>query len=151
MKDTYKLHPCPLCGSTEQLMVYKEWFPTQKPDGIEMGVVECTTFDCPMIIRAFTIEEAVEKWNKRPLENFLINEHRQTSELYTIALDEIILLKKQLNVTIEALGRISDSVIWMRDYPHNTSVINEALDALTKVENIRKEDDEHRRKSTHNS
>jgi hypothetical protein len=65
------LKTCPLCGSTENLMVYKEWFPVKKPDGKELGVVACTTPHCPMIIRMPTIEEAVQKWNKRPKEDSL--------------------------------------------------------------------------------
>jgi hypothetical protein len=141
------LKACPLCGSTENLMVYKEWFPVKKPDGKELGVVECTTPYCLMIVRAPTIEEAIKKWNKRPIEDRLIKENEQTSSLYNAALDEIIVLKKQIMVSKDVLERISTSIVGMRDYPNNTSVINDAIKALVEIENIRKEDNEYRRKN----
>jgi len=79
-----ELKACPLCGTTEYLMVYEEWIPTQKNKGVDMGVVDCTKDYCPMIVRASTIEEAVRKWNERPLEDSL--------------LDEIELLNKKLMI-----------------------------------------------------
>ncbi len=84
------LKPCPLCGTTERLTVYS--------GSNGEGIVECKTPHCPMIIKAVSIEEAVEKWNKRPIE------------------DE---LNEKLQIAIEALGKIADSL---------------TLAALTKIE-----------------
>jgi hypothetical protein len=82
------LKPCPLCNSTENLMVYAEWLPDKKPNGHEVGVVECTNQSCPMIIRAITVEEAVRKWNKRPREDFLTEQNKALAE--QLVIDEII-------------------------------------------------------------
>jgi hypothetical protein len=77
MSDLNNLKPCPLCGSVEKLLVYMEYLPAAKR---EMGVVECTQDDCPMIIREYSIEKAVKKWNRRPIEEFLEEQNSILSE-----------------------------------------------------------------------
>jgi hypothetical protein len=106
---TDNLAPCPLCGSTEKLSVYVKYFPADKR---EKSIVECTTPSCPMKIEGKTMEEVVEKWNRRPVENAL---------------------RAKLQIAIDALEGISNSVVGLRDYPYNTSVTNDASEALFKI------------------
>ena len=105
MGDITELKPCPLCGSTESLTVYMEYLPTNKK---EAGVVECTYDGCPMIIRAKNIEEAVERWNRRPREDFLVEQNQLlTKQLIAgIALENDLRIK--LIEAITALGYYAD-------------------------------------------
>lgn len=65
-----KLNPCPLCGGND-LLADVEFIPKKWAGGINVGFIECLTQYCPMIIRAPTLEEAIEKWNKRTIEDEL--------------------------------------------------------------------------------
>lgn len=64
------LKPCPLCGVIDAF-VYTETIPLVGGDSYDVGVVDCVSGECPMIIRAPTEEEAIKKWNKRPIEETL--------------------------------------------------------------------------------
>jgi hypothetical protein len=91
MTDLNNLKPCPLCGSVEKLLVYMEYLSTPKR---EMGVVECTQDGCPMIIREVSIEKAVKKWNRRPIEEFLEEENNILSEKLALLETELAKLKE---------------------------------------------------------
>jgi hypothetical protein len=68
--STNKLENCPLCGKND-LKIYEEAIPLVGGDILNVGVIECLTPDCPVIIREPTINKAIEKWNKRPDEEIL--------------------------------------------------------------------------------
>jgi len=151
------LKPCPLCNSIEKLMLYNEYMPLSKTN---LGVIECTNNFCPMIVRAPTIEEAVKKWNERPREDFLIKQidiekesHKQTNELYVLALDEIIVLQEQL-IEVETMYEKADKHnMGIKDYCETAydELMDMIYDMKVKIDAIRKKDDERRRKSTYNS
>lgn len=126
------LKDCPLCGKKD-LIVDTEFIPLVGGDSLNMGFIECATKDCPMIIRESTVEKAVEKWNKRPREDYLEDQNKALAEQLVIDEDVENELRKKLQIAVDALGRISDSVVGIKDYSNNTSFVNDALEALTKI------------------
>lgn len=116
------LKPCPICDSTEKLMVYSEYLPLSK---ISMGVVECTNNFCPIIIRAQTIEEAVEKWNTRPREDFLLEQNKALAE--QLIIDEEIEneLRYKLKFAIDTLEEVMNIPTDVQDYIN--SYISDAI------------------------
>ncbi len=100
------LKNCPLCGKND-LMVYIEFIPLVGGDSKNLGVVECLTDNCPMIIRASTEAEAIQKWQNRPIE------------------DE---LSEDLDIAIDALKSIEGKA-----YPNGVPLSVEAHDALVKI------------------
>ena len=65
---SYKLLPCPLCGSEANIVGGPEdWHPTSyDPDsGGDPYSIVCTGCECGMVLAFWDIDEAIAAWNRR--------------------------------------------------------------------------------------
>lgn len=126
------LKPCPLCGVIDAF-VYTETIPLVGGDSYDVGVVDCVSGECPMIIRAPTEEEAIKKWNTRPREDALQADVELLRKEMVEDDKTIISLRTKLNAAVEALMFISNTTV-ARNGDRIDMLVDYACEALVKLE-----------------
>ena len=109
-----ELKPCPFCGS--------------KAVNDILNGIYCSNKNCYQ----YKHLDPISTWQSRPIEDAL------RAQLET-ANNENANLHLKLDVAIEALKKNANSIVNMRDYPNNTSVGNDAMFALARIDEIGKE------------
>jgi len=71
------LKRCPLCGAYATIKAYKTMGTNHNT-----FTLYCTNKECPIMLKDFgSVEEAIKKWNNRPLEDALIEKFRVYRQL----------------------------------------------------------------------